>query len=275
MNIDINKLEKLINEGFKINEISQKINLSISTIKRLMYKNKLISLSKEKKKEKKTTTTICQFCKQEFTYLKYNRIRKFCSKECSLQVNKKIIENNRVEINDKISNKLRKIEKKGICLWCKKEFNKRNKNHNCCSRSCSSKEINNRPLQKERISEMFSKLSKERYKRGDNSIGWRSRKKLEPSYPEKITMKYLDSKNIKYEYELKCGIYFIDFAFEDKKIALEIDGRRHDDLEIKEKDNRKDIFLSKNGWIIFRLKWKNDNKHYDKLDSFIVQFGIE
>ena len=53
MKIDIEKLESLISEGLNINELSGKLNVSISTIKRLMYKNKLKSLSKEKKKKKK------------------------------------------------------------------------------------------------------------------------------------------------------------------------------------------------------------------------------
>lgn len=275
MKIDIENLESLISEGLNINELSGKLNVSISTIKRLMYKNKLKSLSKEKKKEKKIKISFCKFCQMEFTYSICNRIRKFCSKKCSLDSNRKIIEKNRIKINEKISKKLRKIDNKGICLWCKKEFVKKNRNHNCCSRSCSSSEINSRPYNRERISNMFSNLAKERYKMGDTTIGWKSRKKLDPSYPEKITMDYLDSKKLEYEYELKCGRYFIDFAFKEKKIALEIDGRRHNDLEIIEKDNRKDIFLIENGWIVFRIKWKNDNKHYDKLDSFIVQFGLE
>lgn len=274
-NINIEELKKLINNGLKLNEISNELNVSVSTVKRLMSKYELKSLSLEIKRKESINELNCEKCGLKFKYKKYKRIRKFCSKKCSLLHNKIKLEENREKINEKISFKLRKIEKIGICLWCQKEFEKRNKNHRCCSRSCSSSEVNSRPEYKNKISEMFSELAKKRYESGDLSIGWKSRKKLEPSYPEKLTMNFLDSKEIGYEYELKCGRYFIDFAFKEKKIALEIDGRRHDDPEIIEKDIRKDKYLKNNGWIVHRIKWKNDKKHYDRLNSFIVQFGLE
>lgn len=274
-NIKIEELKKLLLEGLILDEICERLGLSLSTIKRMMSKYGLKSLSLEIKKKTRTIESKCDQCGSKFEYEKYNRIRKFCSKRCSLSYNKLKLEENREEINKKISNKLRKIEKNGICLWCKKEFEKRNKNHKCCSRSCSSSEINSRPEYKDRISKMFSEISKKRYESGDLSIGWKSRKKLEPSYPEKLTMNFFNSKKIIYEYELKCGKYFIDFAFQEKMIALEIDGRRHNDIEIVEKDNRKDKYLANNGWLVYRIKWKNDKKHYDRLNSFIVQFGLE
>lgn len=275
VNKKIEEVKKLLNEGLTINEIGDRLSTSISTIKRIMSKNGLKSLSYEIRKTKRVVESICVECGSRFEYEKYNRIRKFCSKKCSLLNNKLKLSENRKEVNEKISNKLRKAEKIGICLWCNKEFEKKNKNHKCCSRSCSSSEINSRPEHRDRLSKMFSELTKRRHDSGDLSIGWKSRKKLEPSYPEKVTMIFLDSKKIKYEYELNCGKYFIDFAFEEKKIALEIDGRRHNDIEIVEKDIRKDTYLKNNGWIVCRIKWKNDNNHYDRLNSFIVQFGLE
>ena len=65
----------------------------------------------------------------------------------------------------------------------------------------------------------------------------------------------------------------VDFAFIDKKVALEIDGRTHDDVEIINKDKRKDNFLKSKGWQVYRIKWINDNKHFDRLNAFIVQMG--
>jgi hypothetical protein len=50
--------------------------------------------------------------------------------------------------------------------------------------------MNSRPEYKKKISKMFSELAKKRYESGDLSIGWKSRKKLEPSYPEKLTMNF-------------------------------------------------------------------------------------
>ena len=65
----------------------------------------------------------------------------------------------------------------------------------------------------------------------------------------------------------------VGFAFIDKKVALEIDGRTHDDVEIINKDKRKDNFLKSKGWQVYRIKWINDNKHFDRLNAFIVQMG--
>ena len=56
-----------------------------------------------------------------------------------------------------------------------------------------------------------------RHKRGDKNFGWQTRKKLEPSYPEKIAIKKLNELNIEYEYEYPFNKYFVDFAIHDKK----------------------------------------------------------
>ena len=56
-----------------------------------------------------------------------------------------------------------------------------------------------------------------------------------------------------YEFELKCGKYFIDFAIKDKMIALEIDGKQHlyEDRIIKDKE--KDEYLKNYGWKVYRI----------------------
>jgi very-short-patch-repair endonuclease len=86
-------------------------------------------------------------------------------------------------------------------------------------------------------------------------IGWKPRK--EPSYAEKFFMKVLDDNNLKYLREYKIVRFFADFAFLDKKIVLEIDGKQH--LYRKEYDKKRDKILRKNGWKVFRIAWKNIN----------------
>jgi len=56
----------------------------------------------------------------------------------------------------------------------------------------------------------------------------------------------------KIELEYQVGNYFIDIAFPNKKIAVEIDGIYHDD-ERRKKDNERDHWLQNQGWIVLRF----------------------
>ena len=87
--------------------------------------------------------------------------------------------------------------------------------------------------------------------------GWASRN--QPSYAEKFFIKVLNNNKLIYEYEKKVGKYFIDFAFNDKKIALEIDGQQHKHPDRIQKDKEKNLFLENNGWYVYRIEWKNIN----------------
>ena len=77
------------------------------------------------------------------------------------------------------------------------------------------------------------------------------------SYPEKLFTEFLQ----KYEYDKKYLIvkeysifpYFIDFAFVNEKIAIEIDGSQHLLPDRKAKDNKKDELLTSNGWKVIRF----------------------
>lgn len=67
--------------------------------------------------------------------------------------------------------------------------------------------------------------------------------------------------------------YFIDFAFENEKIAVEIDGSQHNLSERIESDLKKDNLLLQAGWRILRFTAReiktNINSCFDKLLSFI------
>lgn len=272
--IDINKLIIELNKGLTITELSILFNVSVSTIKRKMVDNNLKSLSRDIKKEDNKVETKCLECSKDYSYYKRkNKINKFCSKKCLLDNNLKVISNNREDVNDKISKALSKnIEIE--CGECNEIFIRKRKVQIFCSRRCSSKNVSKRDYIKEQKIKFFSELARKRYDSGDNSIGWQVRNILTPSFPEKMTINYLNNNLIEFEYEKKVGKYFIDFAFNKYKIALEIDGRTHDDVLVIEKDKRKDEFLKENGWRVFRIKWKNDNKHYDRLNEFIENVGL-
>lgn len=92
--------------------------------------------------------------------------------------------------------------------------------------------------------------------------GWASRSKIQPSFPEKVTMEVLNELNIVTEKDYKCGRWFIDFADVDRKIALEIDGKQHNLPERKASDIIKDSYLIENGWTVHRIKWQRLTKEF-------------
>lgn len=95
--------------------------------------------------------------------------------------------------------------------------------------------------------------------------GWKSRKGKMPSYPEKFFIEVLTNNSIKFQREFPVGKYFIDFAITDKMIALEIDGRQHDEDVRRKRDEQKDKFLMELGWRVYRIKWKSINSDVGKL----------
>ena len=73
--------------------------------------------------------------------------------------------------------------------------------------------------------------------------------------------------------------YFIDFAFIDIKVAVEIDGSQHLLEDRKMWDNKKDILLRNNNWRIFRVEATNlyhdIEKVFIELDKFINEGSLK
>jgi len=113
----------------------------------------------------------------------------------------------------------------------------------------------------------------ERIKSG-NHKGWKTRKKLDPSYPEKYFIDLLNNESISFIREEKIGKYFADFLLQ-KNVILEVDGKQHNYGERKKSDLKKDCFLRKNNYRVYRIKWfnpkneKNRNMLYSQIDDFI------
>jgi very-short-patch-repair endonuclease len=80
----------------------------------------------------------------------------------------------------------------------------------------------------------------------------------EPSYPEQFFMKVIENEftDKYYDFNLQTGVFKIDFAWKNKMLAIEIDGQQHEDIEVKERDQRKDTYLISKGWKVLRIKWK-------------------
>lgn len=89
-----------------------------------------------------------------------------------------------------------------------------------------------------------------------------SRWNNEHSYPEKWLIKVLDNEfgmkeNVDYRTEMPFGKYALDFAWESKKFAIEIDGEQHERFEeYKKRDEKKNELLKENSWSVLRIKWK-------------------
>lgn len=88
-----------------------------------------------------------------------------------------------------------------------------------------------------------------------------SRWNNEPSYPEKWFMKMLKNEfnlieNKDYVREKSFHRFSLDFAWPERKLCIEIDGKQHfTDQKQMERDKRKDELLKKEGWKEMRIKW--------------------
>ena len=129
--------------------------------------------------------------------------------------------------------------------------------------------------------ETKNKISKSMHKaalEGRNK-GWSITKSgpQHKSYPEKFFTKVIENEfdDKDYEYNKQFFTYKLDFAWEDKKKCIEIDGSQHERLiEQKESDIRKDKKLQENGWQVLRIKWK-DMFNYPKLYIRIAKNFID
>ena len=80
------------------------------------------------------------------------------------------------------------------------------------------------------------------------------------SYPEKLFIEYVESNGLDKKYsivrEYSVFPYFIDFAFVNQMVAIEIDGSQHLLPERKEIDDKKDKLLNELGWLVIRVSEK-------------------
>jgi len=195
---------------------------------------------------------------------------KFCDSSCAATYNNRkrlLSDTTKLKISNSVKNNCFKNKKispiiqiKRICIICNIEFIVPKVNNNklskskCCSNDCHIKlRIKNGKI-----------IVNERIANGTHK-GWKTRNIV--SYPELFFIEVLNNNNIKFKHNhpinkrdlgLKnmCN-YFLDFFIENKKIDLEIDGQQHD--RRKKYDEYRDEILIKNGYVVYRIKWKNIN----------------
>lgn len=119
-------------------------------------------------------------------------------------------------------------------------------------------------------------------KKHPEETAWRKRN--EPSYPEKCFINFLieNGYDKKYRIEREYSVfpYYIDFAFVDAKVAVEIDGSQHIlDKERVARDEDKDKILTSNGWKVLRVAENLVKTDWDtlkhKMDEIIVNDTIK
>lgn len=81
---------------------------------------------------------------------------------------------------------------------------------------------------------------------------------------------YADKYLIQREYSIFP--YFIDFAFVDLKIAIEIDGSQHLLEDRLERDKKKDILLQEQGWKVIRIAENVIKTDWDKIQEILNSF---
>lgn len=94
------------------------------------------------------------------------------------------------------------------------------------------------------------------------------------SYPEKLCIEYIEKNGLNKKYsivrEYSVFPYFIDFAFVNEMVAIEIDGSQHLLPERKERDDKKDKLLNDLGWLVIRVSEKEIKTNIDEVFKQIL-----
>lgn len=93
------------------------------------------------------------------------------------------------------------------------------------------------------------------------------------SYPEKLFKEGIKNLGLHKKYLIKREFpvhpYFIDFAFVNNKVAVEIDGSQHLEEERKKRDKKKEKLLILNGWKIVRFTENEVKINLDKCINLV------
>lgn len=180
----------------------------------------------------------CAACGKPFTLKSRNKTTIFCSKRCFNSIPRREGTGEKISAGVlRFSNEKHKNDPDFVSI---SKFSKTTK---CCAR----------------CGELFS--PNYRYAKYCSKIcmGWPKSKDLNGlSFPEHFTILILSdiigSLDLDYIREYKVGKFYIDFAFQKQRFALEIDGRQHEFPNIRDRDKKRDEFLKENGWNVIRVK---------------------
>ena len=162
-------------------------------------------------------------------------------------------------------NRNRAIPKCPICdKDCKKYKN--NFRLTCGSKECLSA-LGKTRKHTEKVKERLRQKRVEYLQKKTGKTAWERRARREMSYleawfQEEVILKHNLNEKHQIITEYHVGGYFIDFAFLDKMIAVEIDGRCHFDKNMHrhDRDFKKDEVLKAEGWNVIRMNF-HDIRH--------------
>lgn len=198
-------------------------------------------------------------CDKNLSYMQFKGGNKFCCRSCANSIAKITKESkNKMKETFRLKNPERN---KHICIVCDKEFICDSRKI-CCSKECK--------FERRKVA---AQKANETAKKNNSRRGW-SKRTFEPSYPEKYFISLFENEKITgWVREKKVNKWFIDFAFVEKMIAVEIDGAQHEFEDRKISDGIKDSYLIDSGWKIIRIKWfnpiteQNRNKLYPQIEN--------
>jgi very-short-patch-repair endonuclease len=98
------------------------------------------------------------------------------------------------------------------------------------------------------------------------------------SYPERYFLRVL--RGFIFQYKVPGTLYEIDFANQERKIAIEIDGDQHyEDKKMVDHDLKRDKILKELGWETIRIRWSQyrslDKQQRKKVIDKIMSFTID
>jgi very-short-patch-repair endonuclease len=102
----------------------------------------------------------------------------------------------------------------------------------------------------------ISKIRKDFLTLNPSKVPYRLNHSSRPSYPELLMKWWLDKEGLTCEFKKAMGIYEYDFAFNDIKLDLEVDGSTHMLEKVKEIDKRRDEWSNSQGWSVLRIPVK-------------------
>lgn len=173
-----------------------------------------------------------------------------------------------------MSSKRSKDIREHKCMYCGKDIRGKYKCDMYCYECAEERNLPNLQLWDENNKKIPSKKRIEAAKKVQERLlangthkGWQSRNII--SYPEQFWINVLENNGIKYSFNhvvnkrKDLGLddssnYFLDFLISDN-IDLEIDGKQHKYEDRKISDKIRDEFLTKNGFIVYRVEWNEIN----------------
>jgi very-short-patch-repair endonuclease len=164
------------------------------------------------------------------------------------------------------------------CPYCEKDCKPRKRSFTltCTDKKCMNIMARERRHSSETI-EIIREKRVDYLKKKTGKTAWERRARGEMSYlenwfQEEVIIKHDLQRHHQIITEHCVKGYFIDFAFLDKMIAVEIDGRCHFDKNMnrREGDHKKDACLSAEGWQVIRMNFFDiRNNPNDLVEKFL------